>query len=79
MPRASLATRPEAHECCPFAKEYLETFSSMGEWSWRINRAFTDNEFVHSRTGWRCIVLTHCPWCGEKLPKQGRPKLRSVK
>lgn len=64
MPRAPKATKPERHECCPHAGQYLKARSSGGEWGWCLTFG---SDLVS-------VPVIHCPWCGLALPRVREPR-----
>ncbi len=56
---------PEQHTCCHATHRYLYSTFEDGEWRWRVHIVLP--------------FITHCPWCGEKLPDRGRLKIEEAR
>ncbi len=64
--RANPLLKPEPHACCPHAS-HLRVRSFVGTWSWYL------------LLGGMTLPLTCCPWCGVKLPREGKARIRLVR
>lgn len=66
MTRAPSATKPDPHQCC-FHASHLRPRSLSGRWAWVCH------------FGGMALPVTHCAWCGTKLPSRKTPSIRLLK
>lgn len=64
--RANPLLKPQPHSCCAHAT-HLRVYSLKGGWVWNL------------LIGGMTLPAAFCPFCGVKLPREGRLRLSVVK